>query len=356
MRGAGLVLTFAAAVLLAGAGPEAQTPGPTPVPDVQRLGPQAGERVPGFTLSDQFGQPRTLASLMGPKGLMLVFTRSADWCPYCKTQLADLQARRPEISAAGLGVAAISYDSVPTLREFSNRRGITFPLLSDAGSDVIRRYGLFNTTIPETNRASYGIPFPGTFIVDRDGLVRSRMFEPAYQERVTVATMLMRNGTDLAVPVTTRSTPQLRLTTFATEAIVAPGAVFALVVDGVPGPGMHVYAPGAQGYTALALDIEPQPGVRVRPSTYPRSETYHFKPLDERVPVYRRPFRVVAEVLLDAMPGAAPIAAGTVVTIHGTLRSQACSDTTCFNPQAVPMTWQVTTRALDRERGSSPPR
>ena len=52
---------------------------PPRLPDVQKLGPQIGTRVPDFTLLDQNGQSRTLASLMGPKGLMLVFFRSADW-------------------------------------------------------------------------------------------------------------------------------------------------------------------------------------------------------------------------------------------------------------------------------------
>lgn len=48
-------------------------------PDVTRLGPQVGEKVPDFALPDQHGRTRTLASLMGPKGLVLVFNRSADW-------------------------------------------------------------------------------------------------------------------------------------------------------------------------------------------------------------------------------------------------------------------------------------
>ncbi len=47
--------------------------------DVSRVGPQVGSRVPAFTAVDQFGKTRTLASLMGPDGLMLVFFRSADW-------------------------------------------------------------------------------------------------------------------------------------------------------------------------------------------------------------------------------------------------------------------------------------
>jgi cytochrome oxidase Cu insertion factor (SCO1/SenC/PrrC family) len=47
--------------------------------DVARLGPQVGERVPDFTLTDQNGKSWTLPSLMGPNGAMLVFFRSADW-------------------------------------------------------------------------------------------------------------------------------------------------------------------------------------------------------------------------------------------------------------------------------------
>jgi cytochrome oxidase Cu insertion factor (SCO1/SenC/PrrC family) len=47
--------------------------------DVSKLGPQVGERVPDFTLKDQNGKSWTLQSIMGPKGAMLVFFRSADW-------------------------------------------------------------------------------------------------------------------------------------------------------------------------------------------------------------------------------------------------------------------------------------
>jgi len=59
---------------------QAQTVVPTTsVVEVTKLGPQVGDQVPNFTLTDQRGQPRTLASLMGPNGLVLAFNRSADW-------------------------------------------------------------------------------------------------------------------------------------------------------------------------------------------------------------------------------------------------------------------------------------
>ena len=67
------------ALALVGQVSSAQQPASAPVINVQALGPQVGARIPDFTLADQNGTPRTLRSLMGPKGLMLVLFRSADW-------------------------------------------------------------------------------------------------------------------------------------------------------------------------------------------------------------------------------------------------------------------------------------
>ena len=52
---------------------------PAPAIDTSKLGPQVGATVPAFSGTDQFGKPQSLASLSGPKGLMLVFSRSTDW-------------------------------------------------------------------------------------------------------------------------------------------------------------------------------------------------------------------------------------------------------------------------------------
>ena len=98
-------------------------------------------------------------------------------------QLVELQSRYADITKQGLGLIAISYDAPETLKRFSDSRGITFPLLSDAGSAIIKRYGLLNETVDPKSR-TYGIPDPGTLVVDRRGVVQSRFFEDAYQERI----------------------------------------------------------------------------------------------------------------------------------------------------------------------------
>ncbi len=58
--------------------PAAQPAAPAPV-DIAALGPQVGEPIPDFRLPDQTGRIWTRESIMGPRGAMLVFYRSADW-------------------------------------------------------------------------------------------------------------------------------------------------------------------------------------------------------------------------------------------------------------------------------------
>ncbi len=76
MKHVSSVAFAAAAVMLVGAAMEAQEREPI---DVSALGPQVGERVPDFRLADQHGRVQTLQSIMGEKGAMILFHRSADW-------------------------------------------------------------------------------------------------------------------------------------------------------------------------------------------------------------------------------------------------------------------------------------
>jgi peroxiredoxin len=343
----------ASALLLAtlSAGPTSGQQAPPSTIDVTALGPQVGERIADFRLADQTGASRTRDSLMGPNGLMLVFSRSADWCPYCKTQIVELQSRVSVLREQGLGLAVITYDPPGVLSDFASRRGITFPLLSDPGSSTIRAYGILNTTA-ETGTRNYGIPFPGTFIVNRQGVVTSRFFEAAYQERSTVASILLRLGSRTGdVDARQITTDHLQATTYLSDPVAAPGTIFSLVADVTPKPGMHVYAPGAHSYQVVRVSVDPQPVLVTRPATYPASEMYLFEPLNERVEVYQQPFRLVLDLSLSAAPEARKaLAALDRMTITGTLEYQACSDTVCYLPQRIPLSYTIGVRPLDTER------
>ena len=314
-----LMLTFLVTVSLA-----AQTPAKI---DAMKLGPQIGQPVPDFRLVDQSGHTWTRDSLMGPKGLMIVFSRSADWCPYCKTQMLELQSRADEIKSRGLGLAVITYDSPAVLADFTMRRGITYPLLSDAGSATIKKYGILNTTVDRAS-TDYGIPFPGTFVLDTHGVVTAKFFEEAYQERTTVSNIMVKLGqTGAGISARRISTNHLDVTTYASDQVVAPGSLFSLVFDVAPRKGVHVYAPGQHNYKVITVRLDPNPLVVVSPVRYPASETYVFAPLQERVEVYQKPFRLLADVAVDASREVRPkLASVDFVTITGTLDYQACDD------------------------------
>jgi hypothetical protein len=249
-----------------------------------------------------------------------------------------------------MGLAAISYDPVSTLADFSARRGITFPLLSDPGSETIKRYGILNTTIDPKNEL-YGYPFPGTFIVDRRGIVTSRVFEPLYQERSTISSVLVRIGRTIDAPGVKVTGDHLELTSYATDQVAALGTHFSLVLDVRPASRVHVYAPGTLGYKPVRLVLNAQPGVVVRAAQFPESEDYFFKPLNEHVPVYQRPFRIVQDLMLDpSRDGSAALKDVTTLTITGTFEYQACDDKVCFAPQSIPLSWSIGVKPLDRER------
>ena len=114
----------------------------------------------------------------------------------------------PTLTANGIAPFAISYDSVAILAEFSAKHGITFPLLSDEGSRVIRRLGLINEGVRE-DHAFYGIkpnprhtdlPYPGVYVLDQAGVISHKRFHESYRERDTGAGLLGR-VLDIAAPV-----------------------------------------------------------------------------------------------------------------------------------------------------------
>jgi peroxiredoxin len=339
--------------------------------NVSKLGPQVGQTVPDFSLADQHGTKRTLQSIMGPKGAMVVFYRSADWCPYCKTQLLELQSQYDTLRKDGLGLVGISYDSQDILQAFSQQHGITFPLLSDVGSATIKRYGILNTVAEEglgpkgndpdviarvklyvsangANERQRGIPFPGTFIVDRSGRVKARFFEDSYTVRDTVSSIRVRlNEGGSSVAATRVQSAQLDVVTYPSDSSVAPGNRFSIVAQVMPHNGVHVYAPGAGNYKVINLKVLPAQYIRALAPVYPPSEVYFFKPLNERVPTYQKAFTITQDVVLDGSAAArTALAKQAAMTIGGALSYQACDDRLCYDPVTLPLSWSVNLKPI----------
>ena len=289
----------------------------------------------------------------------------------------ELQTRVEELRAQGLGAVAISYDSQEVLADFSRRRDITFPLLSDDDSSVITAFGILNTVAAEgvgpnkddpdvvadvakyvsvfgANPMIVGTPFPGTFMLDANGRVTSRFFEEFYRERNTTANVMLKLGAGLSpIAAIEGTTAHLKLTAYPSDPSVTIGTRFSIAVEIEPNPDIHVYAPGADqmGYRVIGLTMAPVPHVRFEPVEFPASEIYHFEPLDERVPVYQQPFMLLQEAVVS---GAAEVeealAELDALTLTGTLDYQACNDELCFDPVSVPLSFTLELDLLDRQR------
>jgi peroxiredoxin len=154
------------------------------------LGPAVNAKAPDIgTPPDQSGKPRALASLMGEKGLVLFFFRSADWCPFCQAQLMDLNSGTKAIESRGYRLAGISYDSPAILKSFTEKRAIAYTLLSDPKSEIIDRYKLRDPQYPPGNFA-YGVPRPIIFILDKNGVIKSKLYEDTYTKRPPVSLVI----------------------------------------------------------------------------------------------------------------------------------------------------------------------
>jgi AhpC/TSA family/Disulphide bond corrector protein DsbC len=266
----------------------------------------------------------------------------------------ELESQVGAFRDRGLKIAALSYDSAEVLKDFAARRGISFPLLSDQDSSVIRAFGLLNEVDYPVGNFAHGVPFPGVFIVDASGVVRRKTFEKTYQERRTAASLLLDEGVAPGAAVVALQNAQFTLKTSLSNHEAAIGQRITLMLDFEMGPKMHAYAPGVKGYRPLSFRLDPHPLIAAREVVHPASKPYRFEPLNETVPVYEGAFRLTQDLTVQAPsrpapgePAATPI---TEIPLTGTLDYQTCSDTVCHAPATAPLSFTIRLKPLDRER------
>lgn len=264
----------------------------------------------------------------------------------------ELEQHLGAIRKQGLGVAAISYDSVGALKSFADRQHITYPLLSDPDSKIIRTYDIFNETVKPGTRA-YGIPYPGVYVVDARGMVVSKYFEDDFKERVSTADILARQfGGPMDVVRGAVEAKHLQITTAASNDIARPGLRIALSLDIEMKPRMHVYAPGVQGYIPIDWRLdEGGPAAKRHSFEYPHSEMLRLEAIGETVPVYRGHIRIRREITFGQEAVLKQMVSPTgEVIVKGSFRYQACDDLKCYVPEDVPLVWRFKYQGLDLQR------
>lgn len=145
--------------------------------------PAVGDKAPAVAGTDTTGKARTLKQVAGRKGTVLMFFRSASWCPYCKAQLIAMNDNAAAgLASRGYALVGLSYDDPAVLAKFAAERKVPWTLLSDPQSKVIDGWQLRDPAYPAGNKAN-GVPLPAVYVIDHKGIIRARLMEENYRKR-----------------------------------------------------------------------------------------------------------------------------------------------------------------------------
>jgi thioredoxin-dependent peroxiredoxin len=136
----------------------------------KRLAP--GDPAPDFTLPDADGNQVSLSSLRGQR--VIIYFYPAAMTPGCTKQACDFRDTRNDWSQAGFSVLGISPDSPAKLAKFREKEGLTFPLLSDPGRDVLQAYGAYGEKMMY-GKKSVGV-IRSTFVIGADGTIEQAYY------------------------------------------------------------------------------------------------------------------------------------------------------------------------------------
>jgi peroxiredoxin Q/BCP len=126
-----------------------------------------GAQAPAFTLPDQDGNPVSLDDFKGSK--VLVYFYPADDTPGCTKEACQFNENLAGFQAAGVPVLGVSPDNATSHQRFRNKYGLQFPLLTDAGHEVMDAWGAWGEK-SRYGRTSVGV-LRSTFLVDEQGRV-----------------------------------------------------------------------------------------------------------------------------------------------------------------------------------------
>lgn len=167
---------------------------------------QADARAPNFALPDGDGHVWRSEDLLRHGPLVAVFYRGR-WCAYCNAQLAALQQIHQQIAFAGGSLVAISPQTQKHSYMTRDMHRLRFPVLSDAGNQIARQFGLVYQLSPELQTmyesimtrlpgyngdSSWELPLPATYIIRPDGVISYARVEDDWRNRAEPGEILQQ--------------------------------------------------------------------------------------------------------------------------------------------------------------------
>lgn len=265
------------------------------------------------------------------------------------TQLVELQAAMPKFIEAGIRLYAISYDELGALEDFASHHDITFDLLADEGSKVIREFGILNHHVTEEQVPYHGIPFPGTYLVDEAGVVTAKAFHRAVAQRESAEGLIDAALGEILLrseePTTEHTGDDeigFSMTYHGGGGVLRGGAIRRLVVRVDLPEGLHIYdEPVPAGMVATSFSLTGPEGMRSLPVEKPPTDTLDLPGVG--------PLQVWSGHVDFVMPVWGTDAVASLVrpdnpdhvTIEVDVAYQACDDEVCRLPRTATLALDV---------------
>jgi len=287
------------------------------------------------------------------RGKVVILSITGSWCPNCHDEAPFYSELYRAYRDRGLEIVMLAFEEAGQLnnpvrlRAFVKQYDIAYPVLLVGAPNQLA------TILPQFEDL---YAFPTSIYIGRDGRIRgthagfsgkatgelydettagiSRTIETLLAEKPPAGLETDATTPELARPALRPRTPPQRVSVYA-AAQRRSNTTLNLVLSVQPHERMHVYAPGAKGYTAISLAFAPAPGVKVTAARFPRPEDYYFAPAKEHLPVYQQTFDITASATVPA----------NATTLAATLTYQACDDRLCYTPQELPVTFDLATGA-----------
>ena len=166
--------------------------------------PKSGDLMPTFVLPDETGRLVSLEDLLAQGPAVVTFHRG-HWCPYCRISISTLVKAQPRIEALGAHTVAIVPDREQFAAEMREDCNVNFPILSDmdngyamslnlaiwVGSEMQEYMTQIGRILPQyQGNDSWMLPIPATFVIGKDGRIKSRFVDPDYRKRMAIEDLI----------------------------------------------------------------------------------------------------------------------------------------------------------------------
>ena len=97
----------------------------------------------------------------------------------------ELSERQTEFTDLGIQIAVMTYEPPETHLDFTKQYAIGYPILSDPDVQHVKAFGILNKSFEPGHRA-HGVPHPGIFLVDGDGIIKAKFAEEGFRIRPAI--------------------------------------------------------------------------------------------------------------------------------------------------------------------------